>query len=403
MGKMEILYGGAAGGGKTDWLLMEALRYAAVEGYSALLLRRTYPQLSQADGLVERSKEWLMASPAKWSEGKQTWTFPSNATLRFGHLQHEDDKYNYQGGAYQFVGFDELTQFSESQYLYLFSRVRRLEGSPLPVRIRSASNPGGVGHDWVRQRFIVETSPERIFVPARLDENPYLDRVRYEEALNHLHPYERAQLLRGDWDAKPPGSRFQRDWFNIVDTVPFDTHKIVRAWDLAATEPKAGENPDWTVGALMSLDKQGKVLIQDIKRYQIKPGDIDTLMLRCARQDPEGTVIHIEEEPGSAGKIASEHFRKLLKGYTAKFNKPTGPKPVRANPVASYAEGGLISILRAPWNEEMLREFEMFTGVKGEDAHDDQVDAVSLGFAKLCLKKGVSPRDLYGGDSAQLR
>jgi predicted phage terminase large subunit-like protein len=402
MGKMEILYGGAAGGGKTDWLLMEALRYVAIDGYSALLLRRTYPQLSQADGLIERSKEWLMSTPAKWSEGRQTWTFPNGSTLRFGHLQHEHDKYNYQGGAYQFVGFDELTQFSESQYLYLFSRVRRLEGSPLPIRVRSASNPGGVGHDWVRTRFIVETSPERLFVPALMHENPYLDRVRYEEALMHLHPYERAQLLRGDWDAKPPGSRFQRDWFGIIDTVPYDTKKIVRAWDLAATEPKPGENPDWTVGALMSLSSQSKVLIQDIKRAQIKPGDIDTLILRCARQDPDGTVIYIEEEPGSAGKIASEHFRKLLKGYTVHFNKPTGPKPVRANPVASYAEGGLVSILRASWNEEMLREFEMFTGVKGEDANDDQVDAVSLGFAKLCLKKGVSPKDLYGGDSAQL-
>ena len=128
------------------------------------------------------------------------------------------------------------------------------------------------------------------------------------------------------------------------------------------------------------------------------PADLDNLILRTARHDGPEVVIWIEEEPGSSGKIASTHFVKLLKGFTVHTQRSTGSKPVRANPVASYAEAGLIDIVRGEWNEDWLREHEMFTGSK-EDSHDDQVDSGSLGFAKLCLKKGVSPEDLYGEGS----
>jgi predicted phage terminase large subunit-like protein len=398
MNVSEILYGGAAGGGKSDWLLMEALRYVSVPGYNALLLRRTFPQLSQADGLIERSKEWLYSTPAKWSEGKRTWTFPSGATLMFGHMQLEDDRLQYQGGAFQMVGYDELTHFSEGQYTYLFSRLRRLEGVELPLRMRAASNPGGVGHDWVRKRFLLEPNDNRLFIPSKIDDNPYLDREEYELALQELHPYEREQLLSGNWDAKPPGSKFQRNWFNVIENAPFDARKTVRAWDLAATEPKGGKSPDYSVGVKLSMTQSDRIAVEHVVRDQISPHDLDTLILRTARHDGPDTVIWIEEEPGASGKVASTHFVKLLKGFTVHTNRPTGSKAVRANPVASYAEAGLIDVVRGEWNEDFLRELELFTGTK-DDSHDDQVDALSLGFAKLCLKKGVSPEDLYGANS----
>ena len=96
-----------------------------------------------------------------------SWRFPSGASLSFGYLDTEADKYRYQSAEYQFIGFDELTQFSESQYTYMFSRLRRLKGSSVPLRMRGASNPGGYGHEWVKQRFITRRGEGgRIFIPA---------------------------------------------------------------------------------------------------------------------------------------------------------------------------------------------------------------------------------------------
>ena len=155
----EVLYGGAAGGGKTDALLMAALQYADRPGYKAILFRRTFQDLKLPEALIPRSKEWLTGQ-ARWNENDHQWTFeregvPASqaAVLVFGYLATENDKYRYQGAAFDFIGFDELTQFTESQYRYLFSRLRRAADSDIPPRMRAASNPGGVGHDWVRDRF----------------------------------------------------------------------------------------------------------------------------------------------------------------------------------------------------------------------------------------------------------
>lgn len=217
----EAFYGGAAGGAKSSALLMAALEFVNTAGYSALLLRRTYADLSKPGALMDRANGWLRNTSAKWNEQKKQWLFPSGASLTFGYLDTENDKYQFQGAEFQFIGFDELSQFTESQYLYLFSRLRRLATSDIPLRMRSASNPGGVGARWVYKRFIPEkftpndaleakvwwkegtdeTGREfkRAFIPARLQDNPHLDREQYEEFLNELDPITREQLLRGDW------------------------------------------------------------------------------------------------------------------------------------------------------------------------------------------------------------
>lgn len=224
----EVFYGGAAGGGKSSCLLMDALKYVHVPKYSALILRRTYADLAKPGAIMDRSKEWLKSTDAKWNEQKKEWTFPSGAKLTFGYLDTENDKYQYQGAEFQFVGFDELTQFTETQYRYLFSRLRRLKDSDVPIRMRSASNPGGIGGKWVNERFIPEgftpddaieervwvkesTDEEtgetltRYFVPARLDDNPHLDQAEYELSLRELDTVTRAQLRRGDWQIQVKG------------------------------------------------------------------------------------------------------------------------------------------------------------------------------------------------------
>ena len=104
-------------------------------------------KLLQTITLMDRARDWLGGTQARWNAHDHVWTFPSGASLTFGYLETERDKYRYQSSELQYIGFDELTQFGESQYLYLFSRLRRLAGCKVPLRMRSASNPGGLGHD----------------------------------------------------------------------------------------------------------------------------------------------------------------------------------------------------------------------------------------------------------------
>ena len=203
----EVFYGGAAGGGKSAALLMATLRHVDQPGYAALLLRRSFPQLSQPGMLIPLSQRWLGGSDAIWNGGRSEWSFPSGAIIRFGHVQDEDAVFNYQGGAYQFVGFDELTQFTPAMYEYIsFSRARRdmqLERAGVTVQIRSTANPGGVGHQWVKQRFVDEDTRTAgsLFIPARVVDNPGLDVADYSESLSHLGEILRRQLLDGDWGA----------------------------------------------------------------------------------------------------------------------------------------------------------------------------------------------------------
>lgn len=144
----EALYGGAAGGGKSVALLMGALQYVDCPGYHALILRRTYAQLKKPGALMDLAKEWLTPFRPKvtWNEADHKWTFPTGATITFGHMDTEAAKYDQQGANYHYVAFDELTQFTEGMYTYLFSRMRRRSGDGIPIRMRAASNPGGIGH-----------------------------------------------------------------------------------------------------------------------------------------------------------------------------------------------------------------------------------------------------------------
>jgi hypothetical protein len=200
---VEIFYGGAAGGGKSDWLLMAALQYVDRPDYAAIIFRRTYAQLAKPGALIARAKEWLGSTDAKWNESNKAWRFPSGATLQFGYLEDPTDREDHQSAEYQFVGFDELTHFEERDYTYLFSRLRRTEGQDIPLRQCSASNPGSRGHAWVRDR-LVEGSAEaenRVFIPARIEDNEHLDEQAYMVSLGHLSDVLQMQLREGVWDA----------------------------------------------------------------------------------------------------------------------------------------------------------------------------------------------------------
>lgn len=185
---------------------MAAAQYVHCPDYHALILRRTFPQLSQEGGLIPRSIKWWAGTAAQWNESKKKWTFPSGATISFGHMNSEKDKYNYQSGEYSLIIFEELTQFTKTQFLYMRSRLRRNRSADFPVRIRSTSNPGGVGHKWVKARYIDGMDKERGFIQSLLDDNPYLNTEEYEETLADLPETERLQLRFGDWMVSPDNS-----------------------------------------------------------------------------------------------------------------------------------------------------------------------------------------------------
>ena len=131
---------------------------------------------------MARAEEWLRGTRAVWKAETKTWHFPSGATLSFGYFDTIRDRDAYQGGAWQFIAFDETTQFPEAWYLYLFSRLRKT-GQNVPLRMRGATNPGGIGHDWIYARFIKTPSAERPFIAATLDDNPSMD-PSYRDSLS---------------------------------------------------------------------------------------------------------------------------------------------------------------------------------------------------------------------------
>lgn len=396
----EALYGGAAGGGKSDALLMAALQYAHVPGYAALLLRRTFPDLNQPGALIPRSKEWLADTDARWNENEHRWYFPSGASLTFGYLQHEDDKLQYQGAEYQFIGWDELTQFSETQYTYVsFSRARRTTDLAVPIRVRAASNPGGPGHEWVKQRFGLyreqgapDDAPlachrrdwphrQRVFIPASVLDNPGIDAESYVASLAELDHHTRRQLLNGDWAARPVGDLFRREWFEIVDEAPGDC-RWVRFWDLAATEPSdSNPDPDWTVGLRLGSDGDC-YYVEHVTRLRERPHGVESTIQATASRDGRATVVHLEQEPGASGKNTVDAYQRLLDGYAVKGVRSTGSKAERARVVSAKAEHGLVKLVRGNWNAPFLDELDDF---KEDDshAHDDQVDALSGAFMAL--------------------
>lgn len=229
----EVLYGGAAGGGKSDALLTEALRQVHIPHYRAILFRKTYPQLSE---LIDRSRElYIQAFPAaKFLKTDRVWVFPSGAQIQFGAMQHQEDRFQYQGKRFDFIGFDELTHFTWEEYSYLFSR-NRPGGPGTRVYIRATANPGGIGHGWVKARFITAGPPltpieeevtvmtpegqktlrrSRVFVPATVFDNDRLLSADpgYLANLAMLPAAEKNALLYGNWDAFD-GQVF-REWRN---------------------------------------------------------------------------------------------------------------------------------------------------------------------------------------------
>ncbi len=387
----DVLFGGAAGGAKSSGLLMAGLQYVDVKGYAGIIFRRTYADLAKPGALMDRAFQWLGPTDAKWKHETHTWHFPSGATLSFGHLETEKAKYDHQGAEYQFIGFDELTQFTETMFRYLFSRLRRLKDSAVPLRMRGASNPGGDGHEWVHRRYFGDRVKGRVFIPSKLEDNPHLDRVAYEESLNELDPVTRRQLRHGDWNVREPGEYFKREWFKdrIVDRRP-KARRWVRFWDFAATEVTAkAKNPDWCVGTLMGELDGGEYCIADVARFRKPPAATDAEVVRIALLDGVGVEQHFEQEPGASSKILLAHYqREVLKGLAVYGHTSSKHKVTRAKPFSAACEQRRVQLVRAEWNSGWFDRMEAFPT---EGVKDDEVDSSSGAYNQLHRANAGAP------------
>lgn len=418
-GVEEGLYGGAAGGGKSDALLMAAAQYLHVPGYAALLLRRTYTDLALPGALMDRAQDWWRGKEGvQWDGEKKTFRFPSGATVSFGYLEKARAELRYQSSEFQFIGFDELTQFQEAPYRYLFSRLRKPSAGPLadvPLRMRAGTNPGGPGHEWMKRRFVPDDylrapteerfarpwwKDGRLFVPARLEDNPHVDIAAYERSLAKLDPVTRAQLRKGDMSAHA-GGHFKRAWFRTYRDIG-DAYLLGPLWDLVhyrdcfrfvTVDPAGGvsEHADPTAMGAWAVTPLRQQLLLDVVRERLA---VEHVVPRLARFCELWRPLYVVFETGFLQSAYVREARGNLLVPTVQSVDPGGlSKLVRATPAIIKAEeGGIYLPPEAPWLEDYLAELCAFTGDDKQDAHDDQVDMTA--YATLAVDRYlVGPGD----------
>lgn len=424
-----VIYGGAAGGGKTFALLLEGLRHKDIAGFSGVVFRKNYTQITASGGLWDAANK--IYGQVQGARPKKTpklhWFFsPSGARIHFAHLERDEDLQGWQGSEICYLAFDELTHFSRHQFLYMLSRNRSTCG--IRPYVRATCNPdsdswvadfiswwinqdtgypiyersgvvrymcvlndtiywGSNPHELAKEHGVnVEECKSVTFIASKLTDNKVLmaKDPSYMANLKALAEIDKERLLYGNWKIRPAaGMYFKTENFTFVDAVPKNIVAYARSWDLAATEPTPlNPDPDATAGVLMGLLDDGRVIVLDVKRKQIKANDARNLLRNMAAIDQgkyKFVQITIPQDPGQAGKAQAQSLVSMLAGYSVEIVSPTGSKEVRATPFASQVQAGNVLILKGEWNDMYLSELESFP----ESKHDDMVDASSDAFNKL--------------------
>lgn len=246
------MYGGAAGGGKTDALIALALRWVDHPKHRCLMLRRTRPQLQE---VVDRTMQLYpeIVPGAEWREKESRWRFPSGAIIQMGYAEHEQDIMNFKTAEYNLICFDELTSFTERQYLFMFTR-NRTKSADLPPLIRSATNPGDIGHEWVYRRFIDKKLPYKVytdttavngkdyvigrqFIPSRVWDNPAMpNREEYIAGIMQMAPEDVAAYLHGEW-SRLAGAMFQPILVTEGAQLQNKQFQLIRCLDFGISDP----------------------------------------------------------------------------------------------------------------------------------------------------------------------
>jgi len=350
----ESFYGGQAGGGKSSALLMSALQYVEEKHipedqnklkYNALIIRRTLEDLDMPNAIMDRAKQWLLPKEDEgllvWKDQKKRFIFNSGATLTFRYLSHNKHLNSYQGAELQFVGFDELTQFPENQYNYLHSRLRKLEDSDIPIRMRGASNPGGIGHDWVKKRFVDDDS-KLPFIPSAYTDNQYLNQEEYSKQLDKLDELTRLQLKYGDWNAVlKTGLLVSRDSLNNSLISYKNTYSTWQpSFCTIGIDPASTGHDKFAMSCLVYFNNGNIVLVDLDSTPSAYPEELlRNFIIRNSHWNPY--IINFEQEPGSDSTYALKHWQHILRdlvkkyGITVKKTQSSHSKYNRARPTAN--------------------------------------------------------------------
>lgn len=422
-----VVYGGAAGGGKTYGLLLDVLKRSGIPGFESMAFRRVGTQITLPGGLWSTSRSLYPLAGATGFPGLKLWRWPNGFQIGFRHLEDEKAIGALQGAQIPWIGFDELTHFTRDQFFFLLSRNRSSTGIPGQMRATCNADAASWVKDFVRWWLDDEgrfpdkdkggvlrwfardgdrvlwydskSAAERqhgpfsatsvTFIPAKLTDNArlleadptYLTKLR---ALGHVL---RQRLELGDWLVREvSGTMFRRVWFPVVEAAPVEGTRV-RYWDRGATRAHDGaglfDGPDWTAGVLMSRNPSGRFVIEHVERLRGSPAEVEAAVLRTAQRDGKGVIVGIEQDPGSAGKAEGFSYARLLAGWDVRLRPVSTSKVIRARPLSAQVEAGNVSVVRGEWNEEYFRVLEGFP----DAAHDDDVDASSGAFNLLAEAK----------------
>lgn len=397
----ELLYGGQAGGGKSDALLMSALQYVEKEDYHGLLLRRTYKDLALPNAIMNRCANWLRpfveSKEVKFDKDTKTYEFPSGSTITFGYLAHNNDLDQYQGSELQFVGFDELTQFTEKQYTYLHSRLRKLEDSDIPIRMRAGTNPGGRGHDWVKKRFIMPNSPAP-FIQSAYTDNLYLDKDQYGKQLDKLDELTRLQLKYGDWDTElQSGLLLNRDDLANAVIGKEDYIGWTPSFNVIGIDKASTGDDKFAVASVTAFTNGKMVLTNLLATPSPYPEELVYDLVETEYQRFQTYIVNFEDEPGSDSLYALRHWQTVLNDLISKYGiivqgtRPIHSKFNRARPIARAVKNGELLFSNECELKDLFNQF-VYIHPNKEIMKDypspDELDA--LGYAFTPLKELLS-------------
>jgi predicted phage terminase large subunit-like protein len=422
-----VIFGGAAFGGKTYALELEALRHIDNKNFGAVIFRRTIPELTREGGLWDEAAKLYPLLNGVPNSQEHSYKFPSGAKITFAHMQYENDKYSWKSAQIPLIIFDQLEMFTAGQFFYMFSRNRSTCGVRPYIRASANPEPGwladflawwiddegwaipersGVIRWMVRENDVTYWSdsqdvlktahPDSIpksvtFILSTIYDNEIGMRADpdYLSNLQALDNIERQRLLGdgvrgGNWRVKPAaGKVFNRAWFEIVNAVPAGIGDV-RFWDLAATEKKEADFTASCKGRMVN----GITYIMDATAEQIDPARTDATMLNMAGQDGKTVAVRFEQEGGASGKRDAHHIVTNMQGFDIRGIPPQGDKLLRAKPLAAQAFAGNVKLLRGAWNERWLNHMHAQDG--DPKTHDDEMDAASGMYNELI--KGAHPR-----------
>jgi predicted phage terminase large subunit-like protein len=429
------VYGGAAGGGKSWGLLVDPLRFVLPNPdrprfdpsrFRGLILRSTSTEIRNPGGLWDESQQLYRAMGGIPREQALEWRFPSGASIKFSYLEHEKDKYKYRGAQLAYLGFDELTSFSQSQFWYLISRLRTNcgvrpycratcnpdadsfvawlidwylgpDGYPIPERsgvlryyrrdgdqIRWADTAAELAYIDPKTGRLIEPK-SFTFIPAELTDNQILMEAdpSYLANLMSLPMVERERLLRGNWKIRhTSGNVFRSEWWKLVGVAPRDFVRGVRYWDKAGASDKSRDG-DYTCGTLVLETRTGRFVVADVVHGRWTFGERNQRILQTAQLDAQlygGRVeLWIEQEPGHNALESRDTLAKLLRAYGPRFDRVVKAKLARCMPLSAAAESGIVDVVTASWTRDWMDEMEGFPTAP----HDDRPDSAGGAYAKL--------------------